>query len=199
MWLSHDHLLSVPSENEGNFALLIKWANDACGSSWWLSFSNASSFLFCLLVRVASSSIRLCRSLLDLVLLLPLAPNRRRDQQTQGNECTTHWGWREYTGDYGKSSKLLTVYGNWSKYFALATPVFNINLVWRECHCFLFCTTQDVMGCDGGSIPRRDEMVKLKKKAEKVKTLLVGGLSVLVVIHRLRKISNWLPSGVIVL
>jgi hypothetical protein len=23
------------------------------------------------------------------------------------------------------------------------------------------------MGCDGGSIPRRDEMVKLKKKAEK--------------------------------
>lgn len=24
------------------------------------------------------------------------------------------------------------------------------------------------MGCDGGSIPRRDEMVKLKKKAEKV-------------------------------
>ena len=26
------------------------------------------------------------------------------------------------------------------------------------------------MGCDGGSIPRRDEMVKLKKKAEKVRT-----------------------------
>ena len=26
------------------------------------------------------------------------------------------------------------------------------------------------MGCDGGSIPRRDEMVKLKKKAEKVNT-----------------------------
>ena len=25
------------------------------------------------------------------------------------------------------------------------------------------------MGCDGGSIPRRDEMVKLKKKAEKVR------------------------------
>ena len=25
------------------------------------------------------------------------------------------------------------------------------------------------MGCDGGSIPRRDEMVKLKKKAQKVK------------------------------
>ena len=24
------------------------------------------------------------------------------------------------------------------------------------------------MGCDGGSIPRRDEMVKLKKKAQKV-------------------------------
>ena len=24
------------------------------------------------------------------------------------------------------------------------------------------------MGCDGGTIPRRDEMVKLKKKAEKV-------------------------------
>lgn len=24
------------------------------------------------------------------------------------------------------------------------------------------------MGCDGGSIPRRDELVKLKKKAEKV-------------------------------
>ena len=27
------------------------------------------------------------------------------------------------------------------------------------------------MGCDGGTIPRRDEMVKLKKKAEKVKEL----------------------------
>lgn len=27
---------------------------------------------------------------------------------------------------------------------------------------------QKDMGCDGGSIPRRDEMVKLKKKAEKV-------------------------------
>ena len=26
-----------------------------------------------------------------------------------------------------------------------------------------------IMGCDGGSIPRRDEMVKLKKKAEKVR------------------------------
>ena len=26
-----------------------------------------------------------------------------------------------------------------------------------------------VMGCDGGSIPRRDEMVKLKKKAAKVR------------------------------
>ena len=26
----------------------------------------------------------------------------------------------------------------------------------------------DKMGCDGGTIPRRDEMVKLKKKAEKV-------------------------------
>ncbi len=25
------------------------------------------------------------------------------------------------------------------------------------------------MGCDGGTIPRRDEMVKLKKKAEKVR------------------------------
>ena len=25
------------------------------------------------------------------------------------------------------------------------------------------------MGCDGGTIPRRDEMVKVKKKAEKVK------------------------------
>ena len=25
-----------------------------------------------------------------------------------------------------------------------------------------------VMGCDGGTIPRRDELVKLKKKAEKV-------------------------------
>ena len=24
------------------------------------------------------------------------------------------------------------------------------------------------MGCDGGTIPRRDEMVKVKKKAEKV-------------------------------
>jgi len=24
------------------------------------------------------------------------------------------------------------------------------------------------MGCDGGTIPRRDELVKLKKKAEKV-------------------------------
>ena len=28
------------------------------------------------------------------------------------------------------------------------------------------------MGCDGGSIPRRDEMVKVKKKAEKVVILL---------------------------
>lgn len=28
------------------------------------------------------------------------------------------------------------------------------------------------MGCDGGSIPRRDEMVKLKKKAEKVSLLV---------------------------
>ena len=26
----------------------------------------------------------------------------------------------------------------------------------------------DAMGCDGGTIPRRDEMVKLKKKAQKV-------------------------------
>lgn len=29
------------------------------------------------------------------------------------------------------------------------------------------------MGCDGGSIPRRDEMVKLKKKAEKVGYIIV--------------------------
>lgn len=28
------------------------------------------------------------------------------------------------------------------------------------------------MGCDGGTIPRRDEMVKLKKKAEKVSHFL---------------------------
>ena len=27
---------------------------------------------------------------------------------------------------------------------------------------------QERMGCDGGTIPRRDEMVKLKKKAQKV-------------------------------
>jgi len=27
------------------------------------------------------------------------------------------------------------------------------------------------MGCDGGTIPRRDEMVKLKKKAEKVRLI----------------------------
>ena len=27
---------------------------------------------------------------------------------------------------------------------------------------------QKRMGCDGGTIPRRDEMVKLKKKAQKV-------------------------------
>ena len=32
------------------------------------------------------------------------------------------------------------------------------------------------MGCDGGSIPRRDEMVKLKKKAQKV-SLLASPLS----------------------
>jgi len=30
------------------------------------------------------------------------------------------------------------------------------------------CTHFNKMGCDGGSIPRRDELVKLKKKAEKV-------------------------------
>ena len=29
------------------------------------------------------------------------------------------------------------------------------------------------MGCDGGTIPRRDEMVKLKKKAEKVSCLVL--------------------------
>lgn len=29
-----------------------------------------------------------------------------------------------------------------------------------------------IMGCDGGTIPKRDEMVKLKKKAEKVSIVL---------------------------
>lgn len=28
------------------------------------------------------------------------------------------------------------------------------------------------MGCDGGTIPRRDELVKLKKKPEQVKSRL---------------------------
>ena len=30
------------------------------------------------------------------------------------------------------------------------------------------------MGCDGGSIPKRVEMVKLKKKDEKVRMLVVN-------------------------
>ena len=34
------------------------------------------------------------------------------------------------------------------------------------------------MGCDGGTIPRRDEMVKLKKKAEKVFNTTVHELDV---------------------
>lgn len=29
------------------------------------------------------------------------------------------------------------------------------------------------MGCDGGTIPRRDELVKTKKKAEAVSILLI--------------------------
>lgn len=39
------------------------------------------------------------------------------------------------------------------------------------------------MGCDGGTIPRRDEMVKLKKKAEKVGPSVTN--FVLLAIHRL--------------
>lgn len=30
------------------------------------------------------------------------------------------------------------------------------------------------MGCDGGTIPRRDELVRLKKKPEQVGTYLLG-------------------------
>ena len=33
------------------------------------------------------------------------------------------------------------------------------------------------MGCDGGSIPKRVEMVKLKKKDEKVRMLVVNTIS----------------------
>ena len=72
------------------------------------------------------------------------------------------------------------------------------------------------MGCDGGSIPRRDEMVKLKKKAEKVcikhhmaryyensKTLREGSHSLFfpspsLPSYRLRKTLLWQPNGVIV-
>lgn len=32
--------------------------------------------------------------------------------------------------------------------------------------------TNFIMGCDGGTIPRRDELVRLKKKPEQVKNLL---------------------------
>ena len=35
-----------------------------------------------------------------------------------------------------------------------------------------------VMGCDGGTIPRRDELVKLKKKAEKVRKSRVSNIAV---------------------
>ena len=54
------------------------------------------------------------------------------------------------------------------------------------------------MGCDGGSIPRRDEMVKLKKKAEKVSELdiLIDQLVFYQeFFKRRKKVSNWLPNG----
>lgn len=37
-----------------------------------------------------------------------------------------------------------------------------------SCEAHYCTTTSSKMGCDGGSIPRREELVKLKKKAEKV-------------------------------
>lgn len=33
------------------------------------------------------------------------------------------------------------------------------------------------MGCDGGTIPRRDELVRLKKKPEQVRKLVLNNLS----------------------
>ncbi len=56
------------------------------------------------------------------------------------------------------------------------------------------------MGCDGGTIPRRDEMVKLKKKAEKVVDIvdIITG-RYLDCFCRLTETPNWLPDGSTVL
>lgn len=57
------------------------------------------------------------------------------------------------------------------------------------------------MGCDGGSIPRRDEMVKLKKKAEKASnSMKVFNVHInWALFVRLGVRLNWLLSGSIVL
>ena len=54
------------------------------------------------------------------------------------------------------------------------------------------------MGCDGGSIPRRDEMVKLKKKAEKVREMtpiLIDNSCVLYLCPRLTKMLSFRLDG----
>ncbi len=53
------------------------------------------------------------------------------------------------------------------------------------------------MGCDGGTIPRRDEMVKLKKKAEKVTKCISLCILKIDPINspRLTKMLSWPPGG----
>lgn len=52
------------------------------------------------------------------------------------------------------------------------------------------------MGCDGGTIPRRDEMVKLKKKAEKVGPSVTNFVPL--AIHRLQLHSALLVSWIFI-
>ena len=135
----------MPSWKEGSFTDLTRWANAACGSSWKLSFSNASSWRFCLRALVAVSSTLTWAELRPrpTVILIKMIKN--------------------FFSHLFPSCYLSS----------LPASVLHNHAHYLECILIISSGCKQgqvvsVMGCDGGTIPRRDELVKLKKKAEKV-------------------------------
>jgi hypothetical protein len=59
------------------------------------------------------------------------------------------------------------------------------------------------MGCDGGTIPKRDELVRIKKKAEKVCFILSLSLSLSIILFifkfRMQKKLKIQQNGIIVI